>query len=48
MVAELFLPAETIFTILIKIRMNAISIKCDSIKFITQGEPLLGSKRGSG
>ena len=39
---------EAILITATKAMINAISIKCDSIKFIDEGEPLLGSKRDSG
>ena len=48
MLIESSLPVDTIFTMLTKTRINAISIKYDSMKFMIQGEPLLGSKRDSG
>ena len=48
MLTELSLPVEAMFTMLTKTRINAISIKYDSMKFMIQGESLLGSKRDSG
>ena len=47
-VTEVPFAVEAIFTTAMKAIINAISIKCDSIKFIDEGEPLLGSKRDSG
>ena len=47
-VAELSFAVEVIFIILMKTMIKAISIKCDSMKFMIKGEPLLGSKRDSG
>ena len=47
-VTELPFAVEDILTTAMKAIINAISIKCDSIKFMIEGEPLLGSKRDSG
>ena len=47
-VAELSFAVDVIFIILMKTMIKAISIKCDSMKFMNKGEPLLGSKRDSG
>ena len=47
-VAELSFAVEAMFTTLMKTMIKAISIKCDSMKFMIKGEPLLGSKRDSG
>ena len=46
--AELSFPDEVILITLMKTMIKAISIKCDSMKFMIKGEPLLGSKRDSG
>ena len=39
---------EAILTTAMKAIINAISMKWDSMKFMIEGEPLLGSKRDSG
>ena len=45
---ELSFAVDVILMTLMKTIIKAISIKCDSMKFMIKGEPLLGSKRDSG